>query len=94
MMTAERGDETKLLVELICAAGIRIVATDSAQICAQNWVSQQYWGVYSSVVGTHVSILSSALGPNSDSVETGRQTSDTTNMFFEQDGQKQGKVFS
>ncbi|KAM9262153.1 ribosome-releasing factor 2, mitochondrial isoform 3-T3 [Morus bassanus] len=31
-------------------------------------------------------------GPNSDSVETSRQTSDTTNLLFEQDGQKQGKL--
>lgn len=94
MTTAERADETKLLVKLICAAGIRIVTAHSAQICAWNLVPQQYWGVYSSAVDTHVSIFSSALGPNSDSVETSRQTSDTTNMLFEQDGQKQGKVFS
>ncbi|XP_074991719.1 ribosome-releasing factor 2, mitochondrial-like isoform X5 [Calonectris borealis] len=31
-------------------------------------------------------------GPNSDSVETNGQTSGTTNLLFEQDGQKQGKL--
>ncbi|PKU42668.1 ribosome-releasing factor mitochondrial isoform x2 [Limosa lapponica baueri] len=31
-------------------------------------------------------------GPDSDSVETSGQTSNTTNLLFEQDGQEQGKV--
>lgn len=49
--------------------------------------------MYISAMDTNVSVLSFALGPNSDSVETSGQTSDTTNLLFEQDGQKQGKVF-
>lgn len=50
--------------------------------------------MYSSCVNINVTILPFCVGPNSDSVETSRQTSDTTNLLFEQDGQKQGKVFT
>lgn len=94
MTAAERQDETKLLVEFICAARYGIVTIHrTVPFSALNSDLQWCWGIYSSAIDTNVCILSFALGTNSDSLETSGQTPDTTNLLFKQDGQKQGKVF-
>lgn len=94
MITAERQDETKLLVKFICVAKSGIVTIHTTvSFSTLNSDLQCGWGACSSAVDTNVSILSFALGTNSDSLETSRQTPDTTNLLFKQDGQKQGKVF-